>query len=121
MEKIVVAAIYHPSLFREPELFSFSFFQNTFISTVLHSSTEATQLTVDKLSIYGVQEEPKTVTVGGKNWPFTYLSNQVIGQLVIQARGLQTGQLEHLWTSTPRIAQPAGRKTQPIWSLLHAK
>uniref|UniRef100_A0A670XY36 Lysosomal alpha-glucosidase-like n=1 Tax=Pseudonaja textilis TaxID=8673 RepID=A0A670XY36_PSETE len=38
--------------------------------------------------VYGVREEPKTVTVSGKNWTFTYLTNQVINQLLIQTRGL---------------------------------
>uniref|UniRef100_A0A670XVL3 Lysosomal alpha-glucosidase-like n=1 Tax=Pseudonaja textilis TaxID=8673 RepID=A0A670XVL3_PSETE len=47
-----------------------------------------TYITVDKLSVYGVREEPKTVTVSGKNWTFTYLTNQVINQLLIQTRGL---------------------------------
>ncbi|KAL7979401.1 hypothetical protein Chor_015425 [Crotalus horridus] len=37
----------------------FNVTQNTFISTILHSSTEVTHLTVDKLSVYGVREEPK--------------------------------------------------------------
>uniref|UniRef100_A0A8C7E2A0 P-type domain-containing protein n=1 Tax=Naja naja TaxID=35670 RepID=A0A8C7E2A0_NAJNA len=71
----------------------FNVTQNTFISTVLYSNTEATYITVDKLSVYGVREEPKTVTVSGKNWPFTYLTNQVMSQLLIQTRGLRTWQL----------------------------
>ncbi|XP_062999640.1 lysosomal alpha-glucosidase-like isoform X1 [Elgaria multicarinata webbii] len=56
----------------------FNVTQNTFTSTVLHSNVEATYITVDTLTVYGVREEPKTVTVNSKEWPFTYLTNQVL-------------------------------------------
>ncbi|XP_034987341.2 lysosomal alpha-glucosidase isoform X1 [Zootoca vivipara] len=58
--------------------FVFNVTQNTFTSTVLHSNAGATYVTVDALSVYGVREEPKTVTVNGKERPFTYLTNQVL-------------------------------------------
>lgn len=53
------------------------FLQNTFTSTVLHSNAEATHIMVHMLTVYGVLEEPKNVTVNGKETPFTYLKNQV--------------------------------------------
>ncbi|KAH0632013.1 hypothetical protein JD844_020013, partial [Phrynosoma platyrhinos] len=56
----------------------FNVTQNTFTSAVLHSNVEATYITVDILTVYGVREEPKTVTVNGKEWPFSYLTNQVL-------------------------------------------
>ncbi|XP_020659956.3 lysosomal alpha-glucosidase [Pogona vitticeps] len=56
----------------------FNVTQGTFTSTVLHSNVEATYITVDTLTVYGVREEPKTVVVNGKEWPFTYLTNQVL-------------------------------------------
>ncbi|KAL8175379.1 UNVERIFIED_CONTAM: hypothetical protein K2H54_021715, partial [Gekko kuhli] len=56
----------------------FNVTQNTFLSTVLHSNVEATYITVEELTVYGVQEEPKSVTVNGKETPFSYLANQVL-------------------------------------------
>uniref|UniRef100_A0A8D0G2F7 P-type domain-containing protein n=1 Tax=Sphenodon punctatus TaxID=8508 RepID=A0A8D0G2F7_SPHPU len=56
----------------------FNVTQNTFTSTVLHSNVEATYITVDTLAVYGVREQPKTVTVNGKETPFSYLENQVL-------------------------------------------
>uniref|UniRef100_A0A803T655 P-type domain-containing protein n=1 Tax=Anolis carolinensis TaxID=28377 RepID=A0A803T655_ANOCA len=56
----------------------FNVTQNTFTSAVLHSNVEATHVTVDVLTVYGVGEEPKIVTVNGKEWPFSYLTNQVL-------------------------------------------
>lgn len=56
----------------------FNVTQNTFTSTVLHSNAEATHIMVHMLTVYGVLEEPKNVTVNGKETPFTYLKNQVL-------------------------------------------
>ncbi|XP_053132268.1 lysosomal alpha-glucosidase-like [Hemicordylus capensis] len=56
----------------------FNVTQNTFISTVLHSNAQATSVAVDMLTVYGVQKEPQTVAVNGKETPFAYLPNQVL-------------------------------------------
>ncbi|XP_077172990.1 lysosomal alpha-glucosidase-like [Paroedura picta] len=56
----------------------FNVTQNTFTSTVLHSNVEATYINVEELTVYGVREEPKSVTVNGKETPFSYLGNQVL-------------------------------------------
>nr|XP_060642833.1 lysosomal alpha-glucosidase-like [Anolis sagrei ordinatus] len=56
----------------------FNVTQNTFTSAVLHSSVETTHVAIDVLTVYGVREEPKIVTVNGKVWPFSYLTNQVL-------------------------------------------
>nr|XP_008162912.2 lysosomal alpha-glucosidase-like isoform X1 [Chrysemys picta bellii] len=56
----------------------FNVTQNVFTSTVLHANVEATYITVDVLSVYGVREKPSRVTVNGKENPFSYLDNQVL-------------------------------------------
>nr|XP_006112923.1 lysosomal alpha-glucosidase [Pelodiscus sinensis]XP_006112924.1 lysosomal alpha-glucosidase [Pelodiscus sinensis]XP_006112926.1 lysosomal alpha-glucosidase [Pelodiscus sinensis] len=56
----------------------FNVTQNVFTSTVLHANVEATYITVDTLTVYGVRDEPSRVTVNGKENPFSYLDNQVL-------------------------------------------
>ncbi|NXY52212.1 SUIS protein, partial [Ceuthmochares aereus] len=56
----------------------FNVTQNIFTSTVLHTSTEATEVTIGTLSIFGVQEPPSKVLLDGKEKPFSYLDNQVL-------------------------------------------
>ncbi|XP_048349411.1 lysosomal alpha-glucosidase-like [Sphaerodactylus townsendi] len=62
----------------------FNVTQNTFISTVLHSNMEATLITVEELTVYGVQDEPKAVTINGKEAPFSYSANQVLSVANLQ-------------------------------------
>ncbi|XP_009581162.1 PREDICTED: lysosomal alpha-glucosidase, partial [Fulmarus glacialis] len=56
----------------------FNVTQNIFTSTVLHASTEATEVTVGTLSIFGVREPPSKVLLNGQEKPFSYLDNQVL-------------------------------------------
>ncbi|NXC22970.1 LYAG glucosidase, partial [Corythaeola cristata] len=56
----------------------FNVTQNIFTSTVLHASTEATEVTIDTLSIFGVREPPSKVLLNGQEKPFSYLDNQVL-------------------------------------------
>uniref|UniRef100_U3KHM3 P-type domain-containing protein n=1 Tax=Ficedula albicollis TaxID=59894 RepID=U3KHM3_FICAL len=56
----------------------FNVTQNTFTSTVLHTSTEATKVTIGTLSIFGVQKPPSKVLLNGQEKPFSYLDNQVL-------------------------------------------
>ncbi|NXS13233.1 SUIS protein, partial [Neodrepanis coruscans] len=56
----------------------FNVTQNLFTSTVLHASTEATKVTIDTLSIFGVQKPPSKVLLNGQEKPFSYLDNQVL-------------------------------------------
>ncbi|XP_038618803.1 lysosomal alpha-glucosidase-like [Tachyglossus aculeatus] len=56
----------------------FNVSQNVFTSTVLHCNVEATYLVVDGLTVYGVKDRPKEVTVNGQETPFSYLDNQVL-------------------------------------------
>lgn len=51
--------------------------QNIFTSNVLHASTEATYVTIDTVSFYGMQEPPSKVLLDGQEKPFSYLDNQV--------------------------------------------
>ncbi|NXP73261.1 LYAG glucosidase, partial [Ramphastos sulfuratus] len=51
----------------------FNVTQNVFTSTVLHASTEATEVTTDTLTIFGVQEPPSKVLLNGQEKPFSYL------------------------------------------------
>ncbi|XP_051856102.1 lysosomal alpha-glucosidase-like [Antechinus flavipes] len=56
----------------------FNVSQNIFTSTVLHCNLEAIYITVDGLTVYGVQKQPQVVTVNGQEIPFSYLENQVL-------------------------------------------
>ncbi|NXW01415.1 LYAG glucosidase, partial [Fregetta grallaria] len=56
----------------------FNVTQNIFTSTVLHTSTEATEVTIGTLSIFGVREPPSKVLLNGQEKPFSYLDNQVL-------------------------------------------
>ncbi|XP_053333226.1 lysosomal alpha-glucosidase [Clarias gariepinus] len=50
----------------------FSLKQNTMTSEVVRSHVEATYLTVETVSFYGVRAEPKSVTVNTQEVPFSY-------------------------------------------------
>ncbi|KAM6121973.1 lysosomal alpha-glucosidase-like [Phoenicopterus ruber ruber] len=56
----------------------FNVTQNIFTSIVLHASTEATEVTIGTLSIFGVREPPSKVLLNGQEKPFSYLDNQVL-------------------------------------------
>uniref|UniRef100_A0A7M4FH22 Integrator complex subunit 1 n=1 Tax=Crocodylus porosus TaxID=8502 RepID=A0A7M4FH22_CROPO len=56
----------------------FNVTQNVFTSTVLHANVEATYVTVDTLTVYGVRGPPTRVTINGEEHPFSYLDNQVL-------------------------------------------
>nr|XP_013801612.1 PREDICTED: lysosomal alpha-glucosidase-like [Apteryx mantelli mantelli] len=56
----------------------FNVTQNVFTSTVLHASAEATYVTIDALSIFGVRQPPSKVILNGQEKPFSYLDNQVL-------------------------------------------
>lgn len=47
-------------------------------SEVLHNHEEATYITVETVSFYGVKAEPENVTVNSQEASFTYRDNQVI-------------------------------------------
>ncbi len=51
--------------------------QNTMTSEVLHNH-EATYITVETVSFYGVKTEPENVTVNSQEAAFSYRNNQVI-------------------------------------------
>lgn len=46
-------------------------------SEVLHNHLEATYITVDTVSFYGVKQKPSLVLVNSQGVPFTYRDNQV--------------------------------------------
>lgn len=46
-------------------------------SEVLHNHLEATYITVDTVSFYGVKQKPSLVLVNSQGAPFTYRDNQV--------------------------------------------
>ncbi len=52
--------------------------QNTMTSEVLHNHEEATYITVETVSFYGVKTEPENVTVNSQEAAFSYRNNQVI-------------------------------------------
>ncbi|KPP70988.1 lysosomal alpha-glucosidase-like [Scleropages formosus] len=52
--------------------------KNVMTSQVLHDNVEATFITVETVSFYGVKEEPSNVTVNSQDVPFTYKGNQVL-------------------------------------------
>lgn len=63
--------------------------ENIFTSNVLHASTEATYVTIDTVSFYGMQEPPSKVLLDGQEKPFSYLDNQV---LTVSGLGLRLSQ-----------------------------
>uniref|UniRef100_A0AAY4C5J9 Glucosidase, alpha n=1 Tax=Denticeps clupeoides TaxID=299321 RepID=A0AAY4C5J9_9TELE len=52
--------------------------QNMMTSEVLHSHVEATYITVETVSFYGVKTEPVKVTVNSQEATFSYRTNQVL-------------------------------------------
>uniref|UniRef100_A0A8C6L2Q3 Alpha glucosidase 2 n=1 Tax=Nothobranchius furzeri TaxID=105023 RepID=A0A8C6L2Q3_NOTFU len=56
----------------------------TMTSQVLHSSQEASFLSVDSTSFYGVPEKPSRVLVNTREVPFTYRDNQVKMRFMLQ-------------------------------------
>ncbi|NXY89442.1 SUIS protein, partial [Alcedo cyanopectus] len=67
----------------------FNVTQNIFTSTVLHASSEATEVTIGTLRIFGVWEQPSKVLLNGQEKTFSYLSNQV---LIVSDLGLSLSQ-----------------------------
>ena len=53
------------------------FFQNVMTSQVLRDHLEATYITVESASFYGVKAEPSRVLVNSQDAAFTYRANQV--------------------------------------------
>ena len=51
--------------------------QSTMTSEVLQANVEASYITVETVSFYGVKPEPKRVTVNSQDADFTYRANQV--------------------------------------------
>uniref|UniRef100_A0A1A7ZG28 P-type domain-containing protein n=1 Tax=Nothobranchius furzeri TaxID=105023 RepID=A0A1A7ZG28_NOTFU len=62
----------------------FSVSQKAMTSQVLHSSQEASFLSVDSTSFYGVPEKPSRVLVNTREVPFTYRDNQVKMRFMLQ-------------------------------------
>lgn len=56
----------------------FSIAQNTMTSQVLSNHIEASYITVESASFYGVKEKPSRVLVNSQDAPFTYRNNQVL-------------------------------------------
>ncbi|KAK1886118.1 Lysosomal alpha-glucosidase [Dissostichus eleginoides] len=56
----------------------FSVAQNVMTSQVLHSNVEATYITVETASFYGVKQKPSRVMVNSQDATFTYRDNQVL-------------------------------------------
>ncbi|XP_024914210.1 lysosomal alpha-glucosidase [Cynoglossus semilaevis] len=56
----------------------FSVAQNVMTSQVLHSDEEATYITVESASFYGLKEKPSRVLVNSQDALFTYTDNQVL-------------------------------------------
>ncbi|CAF98114.1 unnamed protein product, partial [Tetraodon nigroviridis] len=52
--------------------------QNTMTSTVLHSNVEASYITVETASFYGVKQRPSRVLVNSQEAVFSYRDNQVM-------------------------------------------
>ncbi|KAI4903325.1 hypothetical protein NFI96_015943 [Prochilodus magdalenae] len=52
--------------------------QNTMTSNVVHTHEEASYITVETVSFYGVKNKPTTVTVNSQEAAFTYAANQVL-------------------------------------------
>ncbi|XP_035038068.2 lysosomal alpha-glucosidase isoform X3 [Hippoglossus stenolepis] len=66
----------------------FSVTQKVMTSQVLHSNIEATYITVESASFYGVKEKPSRVMVNSQDATFTYRANQV---LTVSELGLNLG------------------------------
>lgn len=56
----------------------FSIAQNTMTSQVLSNHVEASYITVESASFYGVKEKPSRVLVNSQDAPFTYRTNKVL-------------------------------------------
>lgn len=56
----------------------FNVSQNVMTSQVLHSNVEATYITVETASFYGVKQPPSRVLVNSQDAAFTYRTNQVL-------------------------------------------
>ncbi|KAG7486476.1 lysosomal alpha-glucosidase-like [Solea senegalensis] len=56
----------------------FNVTQKVMTSQVLHGNVEATYITVETASFYGVKEEPSRVLVNSQDAAFTYRANQVL-------------------------------------------
>ncbi|XP_040043282.2 lysosomal alpha-glucosidase [Gasterosteus aculeatus] len=56
----------------------FSVAQDAMTSQVLHSNVEATYITVETASFYGVKQKPSRVLVNSQDAAFTYRANQVL-------------------------------------------
>ncbi|XP_057698351.1 lysosomal alpha-glucosidase [Corythoichthys intestinalis] len=67
----------------------FSVAQQTMTSQVLHNHLEATYITVQSASFYGVKEKPSKVQVNSKDVTFAYRSNKV---LTVENLGLKLSQ-----------------------------
>ncbi|KAG5854548.1 hypothetical protein ANANG_G00038970 [Anguilla anguilla] len=52
--------------------------KNTMTSEVLHDNVEASYITVETVSFFGLKKEPSTVTVNSQDAAFTYTANQVL-------------------------------------------
>uniref|UniRef100_A0A3B3SMS2 Alpha glucosidase 2 n=1 Tax=Paramormyrops kingsleyae TaxID=1676925 RepID=A0A3B3SMS2_9TELE len=63
--------------------------KNVMTSQVLHENTEATYITLETVSFFGVKKEPTNVTVNSQDVPFTYKANQV---LTVRDLGLNLSQ-----------------------------
>lgn len=55
-------------------------------SQVLHSNVEATYITVETASFYGVKQKPSRVLVNSQDAAFTYRANQVRGARLVNRR-----------------------------------
>lgn len=71
--------------------------QNVMTSEVLHSSVEATYITVETASFYGVKQKPSRVLVNSQDAVFTYSTNKVSSGVDGQAQ--KTGNYCHAWIS----------------------
>uniref|UniRef100_A0A7N6BX32 P-type domain-containing protein n=1 Tax=Anabas testudineus TaxID=64144 RepID=A0A7N6BX32_ANATE len=56
----------------------FNVAQKTMTSQVLHNNVEASNITVESATFYGVKEKPSKVLVNSKDAHFTYRANQVL-------------------------------------------
>lgn len=67
--------------------------KNVMTSEVLHSSVEATYITVETASFYGVKQKPSRVLVNSQDAVFTYSTNKVSSGVDGQAQ--KTGNYCH--------------------------
>ncbi|XP_026861950.2 lysosomal alpha-glucosidase [Electrophorus electricus] len=68
---------------------TFKLRKNTMTSEVVHSDVEATYITVEMVSFYGVNTKPNSVIVNSQEAEFSYTANQV---LTVEDLGLNLGQ-----------------------------